>query len=62
MSTFIQEWIDAVTGAINQGMSLEEAQEKISLLDRYPMSPGNESRGLELQRMNVARLYQVLKK
>ena len=62
MSAFIQDWIDTVTDAINKGMSLEEAQDKISLLDRYPMSAGNESRGPELQRMNVARLYQVLKK
>ncbi len=61
MSAFIQAWIDAVTRAIKQGMSLEEAQEKISLLDRYPMGGGSESRAAELQRMNVARLYEVLK-
>ena len=62
MSAFIQAWIDEVTVAINQGMSLEEAQDRISLLDRYPMSPGTESMGPELQKMNVAHLYQVLKK
>ncbi len=61
MSAFIQAWIDAVTAAINQGMSLEEAQDKVSLLDRYPMTPGNEAREREVQRMNVERLYQVLK-
>lgn len=61
MSAFIQEWIDAVKGAIGKGMSLEEAQEKVSLLDRYPMQPGTEDRAMLVQRMNVARLYQVLK-
>lgn len=62
MSTFIQDWIDAVSAALEKGMSLEEAQEKISLLDRYPMQPGNEAMAPFVQRMNVARLYQVLKK
>lgn len=62
MSAFIQAWIDAVKGAIDKGMSLEEAQEKISLLDRYPMQAGTEERAKLVQRMNVARLYEVLKK
>ena len=62
MKAVIQAWIDAVSDAISKGMSLEEAQEKISLLDRYPMQPGNEAMGPMLQRMNVARLYEVLKK
>jgi len=62
MSAFIQAWIDAVTAAINQGMSLEEAQDKISFLDRYPAESGVEFMAQELQRWNVARLYQVLKK
>jgi cyclase len=62
MSAFIQEWIVAVSKAIKQGMSLEEAQERVSLLDRYPMQPGNEAMAPFVQRMNVARLYQVLKR
>jgi len=62
MSAFIQVWIDAVTEAINKGMSLEEAQDKVSLLDRYPMEAGNEPMGEMVQRMNVTRLYEVLKK
>ena len=61
MSTFIQDWIDTATDAINQGMSLKEAQDKISHLDRYPMETGAESMAQEVQRMNVARLYEVLK-
>jgi cyclase len=62
MSAFIQDWIDAVKSAISQGMSLEEAQDKISFLDRYPMGTLSEAMGRTVQRMNVARLYEVLKK
>lgn len=62
MSAVIQDWIDAVTKAIDQGMSLEEAQDKISFLDRYPMEAGSEPMARQVQRMNVARLYEVLKK
>lgn len=62
MSAFIQAWIDAVSEAIDKGMSLEEAQEKVSLLNRYPMQAGSEAMGPGLQQMNVARLYEVLKK
>ena len=61
MSAFVQDWIDAVTAAVKQGMSLEEAQDKISFLDRYPMEAGSEPMGQQVQRMNVARLYEVLK-
>jgi len=61
MSAFIQDWIDVVAEAVKQGMSLEEAQDTISLLDRYPMEAGSEPMGPQVQRMNVARLYEVLK-
>lgn len=62
MSAFIQAWIDAVTVAIDKGMSVGEAQDKVSLLDRHPMEVGTESMAREVQRMNVARLYEVLNK
>jgi glyoxylase-like metal-dependent hydrolase (beta-lactamase superfamily II) len=60
MSSFIQKWIDAVTTAIDQGLSLKEAQDTISLLNDYPMEAGSESMGKQVQRMNVARLYHIL--
>ena len=60
LSAFIQEWIDAVKGAIWQGMSKEEAMAKISFLDRYPMPSVLQSWGPDLQRWNVARLYHLL--
>ncbi len=61
MSAFIQDWIDAVKSAIDQGLSLEEAQNRISFIDRYPMEPGSEMMGQLIQKVNVARLFQVLK-
>jgi glyoxylase-like metal-dependent hydrolase (beta-lactamase superfamily II) len=60
ISSFIQKWIDVVTAAIHQGLSVEEAQDTISLLDHYPMERGSEAMGERVQRMNVARLYEVL--
>ncbi len=57
---FIQEWVDAVKDAIRQGLSCEEAQERISFLDRYPMDIGLEAMGPMVQMMNVARLYDLL--
>ena len=62
MSAFIQAWIDAVSSAIDKGVSLEEALKTISLLDRYPMDKGIEFMGEQVQQWNVARLYEVLKK
>lgn len=62
MGSFIQAWIDAVKKAIAQGWSVEEAQKRISFLDRYPMEPGSEAMAQQVQLMNVTRLYEVLKK
>jgi glyoxylase-like metal-dependent hydrolase (beta-lactamase superfamily II) len=62
MKAVIQDWIDAVSEAIKKGLSLEEAQDTISFLDRYPVDDRMKEMGPMLQRMNVARLYEVLKK
>ncbi len=62
MRAFIQDWIDAVTEAIDRGMSLKEAQDSISFLNRYPMGAGAESMGHQVQRRNVAHLYEALSK
>ena len=56
-AAFIRDWIAAAREAVAKGWSLAEAQARISLLDRYPMGAGMEAFGLELQKMNVARLY-----
>jgi cyclase len=60
-AAFIKEWIAAVKGAVKQGWSLEEAQKRISFLDRFPMGQGLEAFGPELQKINVARLYALAK-
>ena len=59
-ASFIEEWIDAVRQAIKQGLTKEEALERISFLDRYPMDIGIEALGPEVQRWNVERLYVLL--
>lgn len=61
-AAFIREWIAAVKEAVKKGWSLEEAQERISFLDRYPMDVKiAQEFGPELQKMNVARLYSLAK-
>lgn len=55
-----KEWIAAVEKAIDQGWSREEVAERISFLGRYPMNPGREAFGLELQRINAMRVYDEL--
>lgn len=60
-AAFIEEWIEAVKKAIEQGLSQKEAAERISFLDRYPMDVGLDRMGPMVQRMNVYRLYDVLK-
>jgi cyclase len=62
MSAFIQDWINAVKQALDAGISIEEAQAKISFLDRYPMESGTEFLASQVQKWNVARLYEVLQK
>ena len=56
MMNTVQTWMDAVLEAIDKGMNLEEAQEKISIIDH------KDERGMQIQRMNVGHLYEVLKK
>ncbi|MEE9556161.1 MAG: MBL fold metallo-hydrolase [Candidatus Adiutricales bacterium] len=60
-AAFIRDWIQAAKEAVEKGWSLEEAQERISFLDRYPMGAEMEEFGRELQKMNVARLYAMAK-
>ncbi len=60
LCAFINDWVDAVRKAIAQGLSKQEAMERISFLNRYPMGIGQEAMGPEVQRWNVARLYDLL--
>jgi cyclase len=54
-------WIDTVADAVARGMTLEEVQKKVKLAEKFPWLPGDE-RTAGVIRMNVARLYEVLKK
>ena len=60
-AAFVRDWVAAVKEAASKGWSVHEAQERINFLDRYPMSKGREEFGLELQRINVVRLYELVK-
>jgi glyoxylase-like metal-dependent hydrolase (beta-lactamase superfamily II) len=57
MIDIVQGATDAVMNAIKKGMSLEEAQGTVSL---FPQFPANE-RMAQVQKMSIARLYEVLK-
>ena len=57
---FVQEWVALVKDAIDRGMPKEEATEKLSLLDRYPMDVGIDFMGPTVMKWNVSRLYDVL--
>ncbi|OGO36876.1 MAG: hypothetical protein A2147_11575 [Chloroflexi bacterium RBG_16_57_8] len=58
MHNIIQGAVEVVTSSIKQGLSLEEAQQKVSLYgDRFPKN----ERLAMVQHMGIARLYEVLK-
>jgi cyclase len=57
---YIKEWIDTVSRAKKASMTLEEAQKKISFIDRYPVQEGIPFSAQDIQRMNIDRLYEVL--
>jgi cyclase len=61
MRSVIQSWIDAVTRAIEQGLTVEEAQDKLTDIDPYAVEGGIEAMSRQLPRINVARLYEVLR-
>ena len=59
----VQSWIDAITNAIEQGMSLEEAQEKLPFIDRYFLMGSKDSpMSQRVHRISVAGMYEALKK
>ena len=61
MVSDIERWIRVVSEAFTDGMSLEEAQAKIDMVSRYTQSPSPE-RLAQTQRMNIARVYEVISK
>jgi len=58
---YILEWKAYVQKAIDQGVSKEDAVEKLTAMtDRYPMDVGLEGQAPRVMRMNVANLYDYL--
>jgi glyoxylase-like metal-dependent hydrolase (beta-lactamase superfamily II) len=61
-AAIVQGWIDAIKTGINQGLSMEEMQDKPPYVDPYQLEYGVEYLAQQLPRMNVACLYKALKK
>lgn len=56
---FIVEWMAEVRAGVKNGWTKEEAIERISFEKRYPMSIGTEDLMQQVQRNNVAYLYDM---
>jgi cyclase len=57
-ASFIREWVDYVRGAVERGMTKDQAAEKLTALtDRYPMDVGQDGMAPRVMKMNVANLY-----
>jgi glyoxylase-like metal-dependent hydrolase (beta-lactamase superfamily II) len=55
---FLEEWVAHVRGAVDQGMTRNEAVERLTqMTDRYPMDVEQEGMAPAVVRMNVANLY-----
>jgi cyclase len=61
MYKIVKGCMDAVRAAIDKGMTLQEAQEWVTFDGILPDMPRDESMA-EVRRMNVTRLYEILKK
>ncbi|MBI2368719.1 MAG: MBL fold metallo-hydrolase [Deltaproteobacteria bacterium] len=60
LAAFIQEVMDEVGRAIDQGWSREETAERITFIERFPIPWFLKERAPEVQRMNVRRVYDQL--
>jgi len=61
MARIIRDCLAAVQKAIDKGMSLAEAQEKVTFAEIFAHLPDDERKKMVI-RMNVGRLYEYLKK
>lgn len=58
---FIREWKAYVKGAIDQGMTKDEAIARLTAMtDRYPMDVGQDGMAPSVMQRNVANLYDYL--
>lgn len=55
---FIQEWVDYVRKGLEQGLTKQQAVEKLdAMTDRYPMDVGQDGMAPMVMKLNVANLY-----
>ncbi|MFQ5542417.1 MAG: hypothetical protein ACE5E2_06260, partial [Candidatus Binatia bacterium] len=58
---FILEWKNYVKGAIDQGMTKDEAVARLTkMTDRYPMDVGQDAMAAMVMRISAANLYDYL--
>lgn len=57
----VQEWIDVLKTAVDKGWSIEEAQEQISFLDRYPLDEERKVMVREMEKVGIANVYNQVK-
>lgn len=60
--SFIYEWIAAVGRGVANGWSLEECLDRISFADRCPVDIGQDEMMAYIQRTNIVKLYDYIKK
>jgi len=60
-ASFIREWISAIKEAVTKGWSIEEAEKRISFLDRYPADEEMQEVAKELHKMSIVHLYTLAK-
>jgi cyclase len=58
-ASIVRQWIEEVQSAIKQGLSEEEAAAKIQCPDPHPKQPKTPMTPSELDRVIIARLYQL---
>lgn len=57
---FFQEGIEAVKKAIEQGMAVEEAMEKLSVMTRFPLGPQGQEIDDNRRRAAIEKIYEEL--
>ena len=58
---FVQEWKEYVQKAIDQGMTRDEAGERLTgLIERYPMDVGQEGMERRVMQISALNLYDYL--
>lgn len=61
-ASIVRQWVEVVQSAIKEGLSEEEAAAKILCPDPYPKQPNTPMTASELNRVIIARLYQIYAK